>query len=122
MNAITILRNTQSLGAREFRQKLDTILRHPYPCRVMLHNKPALTVLPDNAFLSLLEILEDLKDSGFLNKTQKRLASESRKKHPWFWSKTWQKKEREVDRELKVGRIKKANSVEDFLKELKSKT
>ena len=120
MNAVTLLRHTETIGAREFRQKLDKILRKPFPCRIMLHNKPALAVLPDEEFLSLLEILEELKDSGLFSKLQKRLQQESKKKHPWFWSKAWQAKELEVDREIKAGRVRKANSVEEFIKELKA--
>lgn len=120
MNSVTFLKQTETMGAREFRQKLDKMLRKPFPCRVMLHNKPALAVLPDEEFLTLLEILEELKDSGLWKSLQHRLQQESKKKHPWFWSRRWQRAEREVDREIKAGRVRTASSVEEFLKELKA--
>ena len=37
----------------------------------------------------------------------------------WFWTKEWQEAEREVDEEVKAGRIKKARSVEELTRELK---
>lgn len=120
MNAVSILRATKTVGAREFRHGLDKMLRHPVPCRVMLHNKPALAVLPDDEFLSLLEVLEEIRDAGLLEKVRGRLQAESKKKHAWFWSRAWQKAEREVDREVKAGRVRRAGSVEELLSQLKA--
>lgn len=120
MNAVSILRTTKMIGAREFRQRLDQMLRHPAACRVMLYNKPAFAVLPDDDFLALLEILEELRGSGVLAKIQRRLQAESKKKNAWFWSKTWQKGEREADREAKAGRVRRAGSVDELLGQLKA--
>ena len=120
MNAISLLRSTETIGAREFRQRLDQILRHPAPCRVMLRNKPAFAVLPDDDFLLILEVIEELRGSGLWEKALKRLQAESRKKNAWFWSKSWQKAERAVDRAVKSGRVRRASSVEDLLRKLKA--
>jgi antitoxin MazE len=37
----------------------------------------------------------------------------------WFWTREWQKKEREVDREIARGNVRSFNSVAELLKELK---
>ena len=39
----------------------------------------------------------------------------------WFWSKKWQEAEREVDAHVKAGRVKKARSAEELIRELKKK-
>lgn len=119
MNAFSLLRTTEYIGAKELRMGLDKILRntdHPY--RVMLHNKPAVAILPDSQFMELLEILEELKDSGLLEKITRKLHEESKKKHPWFWSRSWQKGERQTDRDIKAGRVYRANSARELVKEL----
>ena len=36
----------------------------------------------------------------------------------YFWTKEWQKKEREVDEEIRKGRVRKAVSVEDLIRGL----
>ena len=36
----------------------------------------------------------------------------------YFWTKEWQEKEREVDEEIRKGKIRKAKSVEDLIKDL----
>jgi bifunctional DNA-binding transcriptional regulator/antitoxin component of YhaV-PrlF toxin-antitoxin module len=38
----------------------------------------------------------------------------------WFWTREWQKKEREVDEALARGELKVATSVDELLRELKS--
>jgi len=38
----------------------------------------------------------------------------------WFWTKEWQKKERDVEEEIKQGKINKAKDVEDLIKKLES--
>lgn len=37
----------------------------------------------------------------------------------WFWSKEWQEAEREVEGHVKAGRVKKARSVEELIRQLK---
>ena len=39
----------------------------------------------------------------------------------WFWSKEWQEAEREVDSEVKAGRVKKARSAEELIRTLRKK-
>jgi antitoxin MazE len=36
----------------------------------------------------------------------------------WFWSKKWQELEREVDEDIKKGRVHKAKNVEELIKKL----
>jgi len=38
----------------------------------------------------------------------------------WFWTEEWQKKERDVEEEIKQGKINKAKDVEDLIKKLES--
>ncbi|MBI2095871.1 MAG: AbrB/MazE/SpoVT family DNA-binding domain-containing protein [Candidatus Omnitrophica bacterium] len=38
----------------------------------------------------------------------------------YFWTKEWQKREREVDEEIRKGRVRKAISVEDLIRDLKA--
>lgn len=121
MNAVTLLRDIETLGAREFRHRLDGLLRRPsHPFRVMLHNKPALAVLPDEDFLKILEILEELKDEGLLERVEQRLAADEKKRQAWFWSAFWQKKERQADRAIKGGKIHRASSAAELVRQLKA--
>ena len=39
----------------------------------------------------------------------------------WFWTKEWQDAEREVDENIKTGRVKRAKSVEELIRTLKKK-
>ena len=119
MNAFSLLRATKYIGAKDLRVGLDKILRetdHPY--RVMLHNRPALAILPDSQFIELLELLEELKDSGLLEKARKKLFEEGKRKNIWFWSRSWQKGEREVDWAVKAGRTKSFKSAQALIKHL----
>ena len=36
----------------------------------------------------------------------------------WFWTKEWQEAEREADKDLRSGKVKKFKSVEDLIKDL----
>ena len=38
----------------------------------------------------------------------------------WFWSKEWQKMEREAEEDIQKGRIKSFKKMDDFVRELKS--
>ena len=37
----------------------------------------------------------------------------------WFWTKEWQAAEREVEADVKAGRVKKAKSAEELIRHLK---
>lgn len=118
MNAFSLLRATEYIGAKELRVNLDKVLHSSHPYRVMLHNKPKVTILPDDRFLELMEIIEELKDSGLLEKAARRFQQESKTKHAWFWSEAWQKGEKEVDEDIKTGRMKRFKSAKDLFKHL----
>jgi hypothetical protein len=38
----------------------------------------------------------------------------------WFWSKKWQEMEKEADKDIKHGRVKKAKNVEELIEKLDS--
>jgi len=38
----------------------------------------------------------------------------------WFWTKEWQKKEKDVEEEIEQGKINKAKDIEDLIKRLES--
>lgn len=40
------------------------------------------------------------------------------KDQAWFWTKEWQEGERKADEDIKAGRVKEFDNVEDFIKEL----
>ena len=118
MNAFSLLRKTEYIGAKELRVNLDRVLKANHPYRVMLHNRPTVTIIPDDKFLEILEIMEALKDSGLFKNVVKQFNSESKKKNPWFWSKAWQNEESQVERQIKKGKIKTAYSAKDLIKRL----
>jgi antitoxin MazE len=39
----------------------------------------------------------------------------------WFWTEAWQKGEREADENIRKGRVKSYDSVEDFIKAMDGK-
>jgi len=41
------------------------------------------------------------------------------KDQAWFWSKEWQKEEKEADEDIKTGRVRSADSLEDLMGKLK---
>ena len=43
------------------------------------------------------------------------------KSQAWFWSREWQKEEREAEEDIKAGKIKSFDDPEDLMKDLKSK-
>ena len=118
MNTFSFLRATEYIGAKELRVHLDKVLHSTHPYRVMLHNKPTATILPDGQFLQLLELLEELRGSGLLEKAARSLKRQSRKGNIWFWNEAWQKGERKVDVEIRRGKLKRANSAAALIKTL----
>lgn len=38
----------------------------------------------------------------------------------WFWSERWQQMEREADEDIRAGRVKRADNLEDLFTELES--
>jgi antitoxin MazE len=43
------------------------------------------------------------------------------KSQTWFWSKKWQKEEREAEEDIKKGRLKTFNNANELMKDLKNK-
>ena len=43
------------------------------------------------------------------------------KSQTWFWNKDWQKKEKEAEEDIKKGRVKTFNEVEELMEDLKNK-
>ncbi|HAH07899.1 MAG TPA: hypothetical protein DCM05_15475 [Elusimicrobia bacterium] len=119
MNAMSYLRDVETMGAREFRQRLDSILRSPtQPYRVMLHNKPALAVIPDDEFLQILELLEELRSGGLLKRAVKKLEAAHKKRGGWFWRGAWPRKEAQADKELRAGKARRAGSASELIRQL----
>src|SRR5438105_2890906 len=103
MNAVSILNEATTLGAKEFRSRLPKILRNPTRTyRVLLQNRFAVAVLPDYQYRQLLEMLQEIQNAGLLRKLQK----ESKKRYPWFWSRAWQKGHRAALADAKAGRTR----------------
>ena len=119
MNAVSILNDAETVGAKEFRSRLPDILRHPtHTYRVMLQNKFSVAVLPDYQFAQILEMFQELQNAGVLGPVIDRLQKESKRKNPWFWSSAWQKGHRASRADVKAGRVKRFSSVCDLLKDL----
>lgn len=118
MNAISFLKTTRQIGAKEFRLNLNRILTHTkHPYRVMVHNKPVFAVIPDADFLDMLEMLQELDQAGLLDKAAKKLQADSKSKHPWFWTAKWQAGELAADKDIKAGHVKRAKGTADLLKQ-----
>ena len=43
------------------------------------------------------------------------------KSQTWFWNKDWQKEEMEAEEDIKKGRVKTFNKVDELMKDLKNK-
>lgn len=43
------------------------------------------------------------------------------KSQTWFWNKDWQKKEKEAEEDIKKGRVKTFNEVDELMEDLKNK-
>ncbi len=53
-------------------------------------------------------------------KKEVKKAVKISKDQAWFWSKSWQAKERAADRDIKQGKTKTFSSVEDLTRDLHS--
>lgn len=119
MNLISWFGKIKTLGARDLRARLPDILRdksHPY--RVFVHNKPAVTIVPDDQFLLLMEVVQEIQNMGLLDQAIGRIREESRRRHPWFWSQSWQQGQSAAEGDIAAGRVKEYSSLEDLIKGL----
>ena len=66
MTPMTLVREGEHIGVRELRENLASVLRSRKTYFVTEHGKPVRAVLSYEAFLELLEILEELKDRALV--------------------------------------------------------
>lgn len=55
-----------------------------------------------------------IKDGAIILKPKELID----KDQAWFWTKEWQAGEREADEDIRTGRVKEFDNVEDFIEEL----
>ncbi|GAI76330.1 unnamed protein product [marine sediment metagenome] len=69
------------------------------------------------------QIQKDILHSQGLNKEEIKVACKVGLIDPdqaWWWTEEWQKKEREAEKDVKEGKVKKFANVEDLIKSLHS--
>jgi len=69
------------------------------------------------------QIQKDILHSQGLTKEEAKVASKVGLIDPdqaWWWVEEWQKSEREAERDMKEGKVKKFSNVEDLIKDLES--
>lgn len=76
MTPIALVRDGEHIGVRELRENLAKVLKSRKTYFVTEHGKPVRAVLPYEAFLELLEILEELRDKALI-----REVGEGRKEY-----------------------------------------
>lgn len=79
--------------------------------------------LLESAKKKIQAIREDLKNSKGLTRAEARVAAKVGLIDPeqmYWWLESWQKGEREVERELEAGEYKEFSSAEEFMKDLTS--
>jgi len=65
--------------------------------------------------LNIGDLLETrVKDGKIIIVPKKAIDAEQ----SWFWSKHWQEAEKEAEVDIKTGRVKKFNNVEELIKDL----
>lgn len=73
-------------------------------------------VLPTNIVQKIKKLSKDLEQ---VKKEIKR-AVKIPKSQAWFWSKSWQKKEKAADRNIKHGKTRSFSTVDELLRDLHS--
>lgn len=71
----------------------------------------------------IARIKKDLLSARGLAKEEAQVAAKAgliEPDHSWWWLETWQKGEREAEKDLKAGRVKEFENVEDLIKDLRS--
>lgn len=66
----------------------------------------------------LVKQVEKLSRELAAVKNEIKKAVKVPKSQVWFWSKAWQKKEKEADRAIKEGRVHSYSSVDDLIENL----
>lgn len=67
----------------------------------------------------LVKKVEKLSKELAAVKREVKNAVRISKSQAWFWSKAWQKKEKEADKDIREGKVKSFSSVESLLKDLR---
>lgn len=110
MNAVSILRHSEHMGARELRHSLTEVLNSARKLVIVeRHNKPSKALIPYDLFLQLLESFEEARDSGRTDPSQ-----------DWFWSEAWQKRIRRAQDQIKSRKYRIFESTEKALHALES--
>jgi len=65
--------------------------------------------------LCIGDILETVVRDGKIIIVPKKMVDAEQ---AWFWSQEWQEAEKEAERDLQTGRVKKYKKVEDLIKDL----
>jgi len=88
---------------------------------------PSLTKKEQKILLEAREKIEyiqkDILHSHGLTKEEAKVASKVGLIDPdqaWWWTEEWQKKEREAEKDIKEGKVKRFTNVEDLIKDLHS--
>jgi len=88
---------------------------------------PSLTKKEQKILLEAREKIEyiqkDILHSQGLTKEEAKVASKVGLIDPdqaWWWTEEWQKKEREAEKDIKEGKVKRFTNVEDLIKDLHS--
>lgn len=88
---------------------------------------PSLTKKEQKILLEAREKIEyiqkDILHSHGLTKEETKVASKVGLIDPdqaWWWTEEWQKKEREAEKDIKEGKVKRFTNVEDLIKDLHS--
>ncbi len=69
------------------------------------------------------QIQKDILHSQGLTKQEAKVACKAGLIDPdqaWWWTEEWQKKEREAEKDVKKGKVKRFTNVEDLIKDLHS--
>jgi len=73
-------------------------------------------ILPTNIVQKIKKLSKDLEQV----KKEIKMAVKVPKSQAWFWSKTWQRKERAADKATKAGRVRTFSSTKELIKDLHS--
>lgn len=119
MNLVAQIRNMVTIGSKDLRLQLKSILKdrtHTY--RVLIHNRPAVAIVPDAQFLFLMEIVQEIQNLGLLEKVLERVKQGSRISHPWFWTRGWQEGHKAAEADIEAGRIREYQSMKEMFDDL----
>lgn len=67
----------------------------------------------------LVKKVEKLSKELAAVKREVKNAVRISKSQAWFWSNSWQRKEKEADKDIREGKVKSFSSVEALLKDLR---